>query len=148
MHTTTLDTLEPALPSDGGGGGASCARSRDPDPRWGGTDLALRAGMLRTLLLVLACVTVAAAPAWAKKHHAAAHRRAHATRRAKGPRPLVWVRKVPPPTRVAVVDPPPPAAAAMAPAGPVAAVSAVEVTHGPLGPQASDDEVPGSRMKR
>ena len=110
--------------------------------------------MMRTLVLVLACVLLAApSAADAKKP-----RRPHASKRAakikKSKKALVRVQKSTPPTRVAAaehrVEPatheptPPPAAATPAPEPP----PPPPVSHGPLGPQAGDDEVPGSRMKR
>jgi hypothetical protein len=128
--------------------------------------------MLRTLVLALVCVFVAAPPALAKKRHAAAHGRAHAAhaaKKSKRQKALVRMQKTAPPTRVASVErrvePTLPevattraTAAPVAPVAPVArpAIAAAEptpepappVAHGPVGPQASDDEVPGSRMKR
>jgi hypothetical protein len=114
--------------------------------------------MLRTLALALACVLVAAPVAEAKKHKSHARVAKHAkhakpTRAEKRATALARVVDAPPPTRVASVEhrpaqPPaevtssPPRAAAPEP------VASPPVEHGPLGPQAGDDEVPGSRMKK
>jgi hypothetical protein len=151
MHITPFDTLEPELPSDGREHAATSARSLGTQGPGDGIGLAVGAPMLRTLALVVACVTMAASPAaLAKKRHPAAHGHAHAGKKGKRPTPLVRVQKAPPPTRVAAastrVEPAPPPEVST-PAPTVVAPSP-PVEHGPLGPQAGDDEVPGSRMKR
>ena len=110
---------------------------------------------MRTVMLALACVLVATPPAMAKKKHA----RPHALKLKKGKRGKALARSPKPaPTRVAAVErhaapsePTPPAPSpSSAPAPSVAPSPAPSppVEHGPMGPQASDDEVPGSRMKR
>jgi len=99
--------------------------------------------MMRTLVLVLACVLVAAPSAHAKKRHPKTHAAKH--KKAKKAA-FARVRTQPPPTRVAAVEtriaptPAPSEVAAPPPSPPV--------EHGPMGPQATDDEVPGSKMKR
>jgi len=110
--------------------------------------------MMRTLVLVLACVLLAAPAADAKKP-----RRPHASKRVakskKSKKALVRVQKAPPPTRVAAVEqhPAPPPEVSTPAATPALTVTSAPspsppVEHGPLGPQAGDDEVPGTRMKR
>ena len=162
MHTTPVDTLVPALPSDGPALAASSARSLGTAVPGGGTGLASGEPMssLRTLALVLTVVALAASPAAAKKRHparghtraanksmhakAAGRERATALSRrvaAVDTRPTLASSTTPSPTVRATPAPPPPAEVAT-PAPPPA------VDHGPLGPQAGDDEVPGSRMKR
>ncbi|MGZ3440908.1 MAG: hypothetical protein ACXVDD_15395 [Polyangia bacterium] len=128
--------------------------------------------MLRTLALVLACVSLAASPAVAKKRHASARSHAHAVKKGKrakasahhgptalsarlaavdsratltssSPTPSLAPAPAPratPTPRPTPAPPPPAEVATPAPSPPV--------EHGPLGPQAGDDEVPGSRMKR
>jgi hypothetical protein len=112
--------------------------------------------MLRTIVLALACVLVAAPPVMAKKRHG------HAAKKVKRGKRLVRMQRAAP-TRVAAVEqhpapelikrsinsetPPPAAASPAAAPDPVAAPSP-PVAHGPMGPQDSDDEVPGSRMKK
>jgi hypothetical protein len=106
--------------------------------------------MMRTLVLVLACVLLAAPGADAKKP-----RRPHAAKRVakskKSKKALVTVQKAPPPTRVAAVEQhpaPPPEVSTPAPTLAATPAPSPPVEHGPLGPQAGDDEVPGTRMKR
>ena len=116
--------------------------------------------MMRTVMLALACVLVAAPPAMAKKRHAHAH--AAKAKKSKRPRRLVRVHNVAP-TRVAAAEErltpaaspaaaspsASPALASPPPASPPpAAEPAPTIDRGPMGPQATDDEVPGSRMKR
>ena len=149
MHTTPLDTLEPAAPS-------RRAQAREITCSDGGTALASTGGMMRTVMLALACVLVAAAPAAAKKRHGHAH--AAKAKRSKRPKPLVRGHHVAPPRFAAaeehptpaplVSTPPPTPTPTPTPAPPPAAEPAPTVDRGPMGPQASDDEVPGSRMKR
>lgn len=115
--------------------------------------------MLRTILLALACVLVAAPPVMAKKRHG----HAHAAKKAKRGKRLVRMQTAAP-TRVAAVEqhpapelnkrsinsdaPSPAAATPSVPAPEPAAAPSPPVAHGPMGPQDSDDEVPGSRMKK
>jgi hypothetical protein len=108
--------------------------------------------MMRTLVLVLACVLWAAPAADAKKP-----RRPHASKRVakskKSKKALAMVHKAPPPTRVAAAEQhpaPPPEVSTPTPAATpsIAPAPSPPVEHGPLGPQAGDDEVPGTRMKR
>ncbi len=106
--------------------------------------------MLRAIGLALLCVSVAAAPAAAKKKHPPAHAKKSSPRRpqalalrAPKAKPLVRIESTRPPTRVAAsVERPATAAPPEVTAPPPAPVAHV------LGPQAGDDEVPGSRMKR
>ena len=178
MHTTPVDTLVPALPSDGPALAASSARSLGTAVPGGGTGLAFGTGMLRTLALVLACVSLAASPAAAKKRHASARvGRAHAAKKSKHAKAAARGHGSALSARLAATDtrstltsaptpslaPSPPARATPSPASaptpratptpsPPAEVAtpapSPPVEHGPLGPQAGDDEVPGSRMKR
>jgi len=116
--------------------------------------------MMRTIMVALACVLFTAAPATAKKRHVAAHKRAHAAaKKHKGPKALVRVQPSPPPTRVASAEQHPAPAVVSTPAPTPTRTPALSVSdptpapsppveHGPLGPQAGDDEVPGTRMKR
>ncbi|HEX6839840.1 MAG TPA: hypothetical protein VF334_24865 [Polyangia bacterium] len=101
------------------------------------------------VILALACVLVAAPPAMAKKRHGRAHV-AKKAKKAKRGKALVRVQTAPPPTRVAAVEqhPAPPVVSAPAPMPTPVAAPSPPVEHGPMGPQATDDEVPGSRMKR
>jgi hypothetical protein len=117
-----------------------------------GTGLAFGTCMMRTLVLVLACVLLAALPADAKKKHARPHAAKH---KKAAPRALARVKAAPPPTRVAAAEhrmeptsPSPAVAPTPAPTPPPAAAPSPPVEHGPLGPQDTDDEVPGSRMKK
>jgi hypothetical protein len=162
MHTTPLDTLVPTLPSDGEEGAATSARSLGTTGPARGTGLAFGTAMLRTLALVLACVFLAASPAVAKKRHAAARGHAHAAKKSKHAAKLARGRASALSTRVAAVDTRPtltetraptpraePTPAPRAEPTPVATPApSPPVEHGPLGPQAGDDEVPGSRTKR
>lgn len=108
--------------------------------------------MMRTLVLVLACVLVAAPSAHAKKRHPKTHVAKH-----KKAKKAVFarVRTAPPPTRVAAVEtrieptaPTPTRTPTPTPTRTPEAEVAPPVEHGPMGPQATDDEVPGSKMKR
>jgi len=119
-----------------------------------GTGLASIVCMMRTLVLVLACVLLAAPSADAKKKHPArGHAQKASLKGKKSKKVLVRVDHAAP-TRVASaehrLEPTPPAPAVAptpAPTPPPAAASSPPVAHGPMGPQATDDEVPGSRMK-
>src|SRR6185312_2059628 len=151
-HTTPLDTLVSALPEGRGGDRARPARSHVLSD---GIGLALSAAMLRTLVLALACVLVAAPAAQAKKRKAHAHVAKRAKKAKRSPKAFARVQPAPPPTRVAAAEqhPAPPPVEHPAPAVEHAAPEATPapsppVEHGPMGPQATDDEVPGSKMKK
>jgi len=150
MHTTPLVALEPGVPSRGRRASGERAKLLGKAAPVDGTGLALAACMMHTVMLAFACVLVAAAPAMAKKRQA--HPHAAKTKKAKRTESLAHVRTAPPPTRVAAVEqhptPPPEVAAPPAAATATAPAPSPPVEHGPLGPQATDDEVPGSRMKR
>lgn len=112
--------------------------------------------MLRTVAFALLCVAAAASPAAAKKKHPPAH----AKRSAKRPKALALhaprgklarADKPVAPMRVAAstIEP-----TTLPSSSPPATVAVAAPTPAPapmphlLGPQAGDDEVPGSRMKR
>lgn len=106
--------------------------------------------MHRAIGLALLCVSLTAAPAAAKKKHPPPHAKKSSVRRpqalalrAPKARPLVRIERTTPPPRVAAsVERPAAASPPQVTAPPPAPVAHV------LGPQAGDDEVPGSRMKR
>jgi hypothetical protein len=111
--------------------------------------------MMRTLVLVLACVLLAAPPADAKKKHPARGHALKAKAKGKKSKPALVRVEHARPTRVAAAEhrlEPTPSAPAVAPAPaptpPPVAASTPPVEHGPMGPQDGDDEVPGSRMKK